>query len=168
MKKSRFFYFVVLVTCLLCSGCRRDESSYTSLDTIRSANDTTNLANKQDTTKAKADTVHSTLPPIAKAIEPNRLAAYLPKMTGWTTVGDIQKEIQIRDTFNRSRITQNYSNGAKTLKIQIDDFAYVPYLYAPWTMSEPKPHLSPDTAMPSHLKRKSRMARSPSFPERDM
>jgi hypothetical protein len=133
MKQYKIWTLVLLVTSVLCNGCRRDESSYTSLDTIRSANDTANLANKQDTTKAKADTIHPTLPPIAKAIEPNRLASFLPKMAGWNPVGELQKEIQVRDTFNRSRVSQSYEMGAKKVKVQIDDFAYVPYLYVPWT-----------------------------------
>jgi hypothetical protein len=89
--------------------------------------------NRPDTAKAKADTTHPTLPPIAKAIEPNRLAAFLPKMIGWNPVGELQKEIQVRDTFNRSRVSQSYEMGTKKVKVQIDDFAYVPYLYAPWT-----------------------------------
>jgi hypothetical protein len=89
--------------------------------------------NRADTAKAKADTTHSTLPPIAKAIEPNRLAGFLPKMVGWNPTGELQKEIQVRDTFNRSRVSQSYEMGTKKVKVQIDDFAYVPYLYAAWT-----------------------------------
>jgi hypothetical protein len=126
----KIFILLLWVTCVLCDGCRRDESPPISLDTIRPSNDT---INRHDTIKAKADTAHSTLPPIAKAIEPDRLASFLPKMTGWNPVGELQKEIQIRDTFNRSRVSQAYSMGTKTAKVQIDDFAYVPYLYTPWT-----------------------------------
>ena len=38
----------------------------------------------------------------------------------------------MHENFNRSRAALNYVNGSKKLKIQIDDFAYVPYLYDPW------------------------------------
>jgi hypothetical protein len=126
----RIFILILWATCVLCDGCRRDETPSTSLDTIRPSIDT---INRQDTSKAKADTTHSNLPPIAKVIEPDRLASFLPKMIGWNPVGELQKEIQIRDTFNRSRVSQTYSKGTKTLKVQIDDFAFVPYLYTPWT-----------------------------------
>jgi len=130
MKHYKIGPLVLLVTCVLCNGCKRDESPPISLDTIRPSADT---INRQDTTKAKADTTHPTLPPIAKAIEPDRLAGFLPKMAGWNPVGELQKEIQVRDTFNRSRVSQSYEMGAKKVTVQIDDFAYVPFLYAPWT-----------------------------------
>jgi hypothetical protein len=90
------------------------------------------MKQSQDNSKAKADTEASNLPPMAKAIEPNRLAAFLPKLPGWTTQGDTIKEMQVHENFNRSRIAQNFVNGGKKLKIQIDDYAYVPYLYDPW------------------------------------
>src|SRR2546421_10804637 len=106
-------------------GCRRNEPPPMSLDTIRAAGDTTSLRPQQDTSKAKADTTHSNLPPMAKAIEPDRLAAYLPKMLGWTSQGELQKELQIRENFNRSRVNQTYTNGSKKVKVQIDDFAYI-------------------------------------------
>ncbi len=98
------------------------DSLHTSADTIPKLT--------QDTSKAKADT--SNLPPMAKAIEPARLAKFLPALPGWTHQGDTVKEIQIRENFNRSRVAVTWVNGTKKLKIQIDDFAYVPYLYDPW------------------------------------
>jgi hypothetical protein len=101
-----------------------------SLDTIRSGSDTTFKA--KDTTQTKTDTTHSNLPPMAKAVDPSRLANFLPKLSDWKPEGELQTELQIRENFNRSRVAQTYVNGAKKLKVQIDDFAYVPYLYDPW------------------------------------
>jgi hypothetical protein len=87
-----------------------------------------------DTTKkaASTDSAKSDLPPMAHAIEPDQLAQYLPKLSGWTPSGELQKEIQIHDQFNKSRVEQDYTNGDKKVKIEINDYAYVPYLYEPW------------------------------------
>jgi hypothetical protein len=123
-------YFLALTLFLsVASGCRHNEQLPPALDTLRPSADTFPKPT-QDTVKAKADT--SNLPPMAKAIEPDRLAMFLPTLSGWTPQGDTLKEIQIRDNFNRSRVALNFVNGTKKLKIQIDDFAYVPYLYDPW------------------------------------
>ena len=107
-----------------------------SLDTIRASSDSFSLRTSIDTMHSRADTVTQTvaptLPPIARAIEPARLAAFLPPMPGWTPSGDLQKELQVRDTFNLSRAWQAYTMGTKTMTIQINDFAYVPSLYAPY------------------------------------
>ena len=132
MNRIRFlgiFLFITGISCVAWDGCRHNEQLPMSMDTLRPPPDT--LAKPTlDTTKAKADT--SNLPPIAKAIEPDRLALFLPTLSGWTHEGDTLKEIQIRENFNRSRVALNFVNGTKKLKIQIDDFAYVPYLYDPW------------------------------------
>ncbi|HZK76474.1 MAG TPA: hypothetical protein VFD13_06155 [Candidatus Kapabacteria bacterium] len=104
-----------------------------SLDTIRSSSDTFTMQSSSiDTTPAKPDTAKLSLPPIARAVVPDRLAAFLPPMLGWTPSGDLQKELQVRDTFNLSRAWQDYTMGSKTMTIQINDFAYVPSLYAPY------------------------------------
>ncbi len=125
----------VLAICLiliLCSGCRRNDQLPPSLDSLHPSVDSLMLKPTQDTSKTRADTTLSNLPPMAKAIEPDQLATFLPTLPGWTVQGEVQKEIQVRDNFNRSRVSENLTMGTKKLKIQIDDFAYVPYLYDPW------------------------------------
>ena len=126
-----FFVIVLSVGSVLWGGCRRSEIPPMSMDTIRPSSDTAGSkpAAKDST---KSDSTQSNLPPMAKAIEPDRLATFLPKMQGWTAQGEMQKEIQIRENFNRSRVAQTYTMGAKKVKVQIDDFAYVPYLYESW------------------------------------
>lgn len=101
-----------------------------SMDTLQPLGDSI-VQQKQDTSRI-SDTTAPPLPPMAKAVDPAQLQAFLPSLPGWTPQGEIQKEIQIRDNFNRSRVSETYVNGPKKLKIQIDDFAYVPALYAPW------------------------------------
>jgi hypothetical protein len=126
-------FLAISTISILSDGCRRNEQLPLLMDSLHSSTDTTTIMKQsQDTSKAKADTAHSNLPPMAKAIEPNRLATFLPKLPGWTPQGDTIKEIQVHENFNRSRVAQNFVNGSKKLKIQIDDFAYVPYLYDPW------------------------------------
>ncbi len=126
-------FLIVSTISILSDGCRRNESLPLLMDSLHSSTDSTTIIKQsQDTSKAKADTIASNLPPMAKAIEPDRLAAFLPNLPGWTPQGDTIKEIQVHENFNRSRAALNYVNGSKKLKIQIDDFAYVPYLYDPW------------------------------------
>jgi hypothetical protein len=69
---------------------------------------------------------------MAKAIDPNRLAQFLPKIAGWVPSGELQKEIQIRDNFNKSRAAQTYTQDQKKVTIEINDFAYISSLYDPW------------------------------------
>ncbi len=85
-----------------------------------------------DTSRAKADTARPALPPIARAVTPDRLAEFLPNMTGWATQGELQKELHIHDSINFSRAWQAYTSGTKTVTIQINDFAYVPSYYTPY------------------------------------
>jgi hypothetical protein len=126
---------LMLVAIGLFAGCNRERLPEMSPDTLKPAPgsyvpDTT----AADTAKkATPDSVVSDLPPMARAIEPDRLAKFLPQLSGWTISGEMQKEIQIHDKFNRSRVEQTYVNGDKKVKIEINDFAYVPYLYEPWT-----------------------------------
>jgi hypothetical protein len=125
---KRHLLFALLVFAF---GCRRTaELPPMSLDTLKAAGDTTFKA--KDSAQTKTDTAHPNLPPMAKAIDPARLANFLPKLPDWKPEGELQTELQIRENFNRSRVAQTYVNGAKKLKVQIDDFAYVPYLYDPW------------------------------------
>jgi hypothetical protein len=132
MKTTRIRSTAALFLLFTVFGCRRNpEPLPMSLDTIRASSDTTGLR-QADTSHAKSDTARSNLPPMAKAIDPTRLAQFLPKMPGWALSGEIEHEIQVHDNFNRSRVAQTYTNGPKKVKIEINDYAYVPYLYDAW------------------------------------
>ncbi|MDP4198761.1 MAG: hypothetical protein Q8922_02205 [Bacteroidota bacterium] len=125
------------INCVACialslAGCQRNpEPLPISFDTAKIGPDTTGLR-RTDSMKAASDTAKPALPPMAKAIEPGRLSQYLPKMNGWTLQGELEHELQIRDNFNRSRVAQTYALGAKKVRVEINDFAYIPYLYEPW------------------------------------
>jgi len=127
-------YFLTLCLFLsIGSGCRRNDQLPSSLDSMRPSADSAGMKpSAKDSVQPKADSVRSDLPPMAKAIEPDRLSTFLSPPVGWAAQGEVQKEIQVRENFNRSRVTENFVVGTKKLKIQIDDFAYVPYLYDPW------------------------------------
>ncbi len=132
MKTTHIRFITALLLAFGLFGCNRNpEPLPMSLDTIRASSDTTGMK-AADTSHTKADTTHSNLPPMAKAIDPTRLAQFLPKMPGWTLSGEMEHEIQVHDNFNRSRVAQTYANGAKKVKIEINDYAYVPYLYDAW------------------------------------
>ena len=133
MNRTIFSYasigFIIL---LIAGGCRREQQPLPlSMDTIRAGSDTSGLK-PADTSHARVDTSKSTLPPMAKAVDPMRLMTYLPKMVGWSLSGEMEHEYQVRDNFNRSKVAQSYTMGAKKLKVEINDFAYVPYLYDGW------------------------------------
>jgi hypothetical protein len=119
---------------LLVADCNSNPHPQMALDTIRTSSDSTETATDTIRTRdtAKIDTMHAGLPPMAKAIDPSRLAQFLPKMAGWTPSGELQKEIQIRDNFNKSRAAQTYTQDQKKVTIEINDFAYVPSFYEPW------------------------------------
>ncbi len=124
------FVFVALAF----SGCQRNpEPLPLNFDSLKPGVDSVSMRRAADSVmKAAADSVKSALPPMAKAVEPARLMTYLPKMAGWGLSGEIEHEFQIRDNFNRSRVAQTYTLGAKKVRVEINDFAYVPYLYEPW------------------------------------
>jgi hypothetical protein len=131
--RDKLFALALWVACVASDGCRRYQTLPMAQDTLQASSDSLGMKPPaKDSAQAKADTTQPSLPPMAKAIEPDRLQSFLPKMPGWTPQGEMQKEIQVRDNFNRSRVAQTFIMGTKKLKVQIDDFAYVPYLYDPW------------------------------------
>ena len=114
-------------------GCNRNASIPMSLDTLHPAPDTFGIHPPAvETTRIAGDTNVPALPPIVRAVDPARLAAFLPPMVGWTPLGELQKELSVRDSINLSRAWQIYTNGIDTVTIQINDLAYVPSLYAPY------------------------------------
>lgn len=131
-KWSSLVLFALLA--LSFAGCQRNpEPLPLSFDSLKPGIDSTAIRRSADSAiKAAADSAKSALPPMAKAVEPAKLAQYLPKMAGWGLSGEMEHEFQIRDNFNRSRVAQTYTSGAKKVRVEINDFAYVPYLYEPW------------------------------------
>lgn len=79
-----------------------------------------------DTAKHPSD-----LPPMATPITPDRLAQFLPKMDGYLR-GELVRETKIRKNFNSSMVEQPYTKGDKKFTVQINDYAYVPFLYQPF------------------------------------
>ncbi len=115
-------------------GCNRQGSVPMSLDTIRSSADSfgVNPPPLPPDTARTVDTGAQAMLPIARALDPAQLATFLPPMPGWTPDGQLQKELSVRDTTNLSRTWQLYTQDSKTVTVQINDFAYVPSLYAPY------------------------------------
>ena len=130
---KRVFWTAIATISIVWMSCRRSGTLPMSMDTLQPLNDSFSVVSKPDTSHTATDTAQPSLPPMAKAIDPAKLQTFLPNLPGWSPQGDIERELQVRDNFNRSRVTAHYASGPKTLKIQIDDFAYVPSLYAPWT-----------------------------------
>ena len=78
-----FFFLIVSTISVLWDGCRHNEIP-SLVDGLTSFLDGLHTISKQsqDTAKAKADTIASNLPPMAKAIEPDRLAS-IPSQPSW-------------------------------------------------------------------------------------
>jgi len=136
--KSSFICAGILI--VLLTSCRTDqkvEVKEDSTKTKESVSTSTKESAPHDTaqTSVKTDTAGakpaSDLPPMAKPIEPDRLANYLPKMDGWLH-GELEKEIKVRKNFNSSRVLQTYTKDGKKFIVEINDYAYVPFLYQPF------------------------------------
>jgi hypothetical protein len=73
----------------------------------------------------------SDLPPIATPLDPDRLAAFLPSLDGYTAE-DVQKETRIRSNMKVSKASRVYKSGDKKVTVTINDYAYVPSQYLPY------------------------------------
>ena len=73
----------------------------------------------------------NTLPPIATPIAPEKLAKFMPAMAGFTT-GELQQETKVRKNFNSSRAAQTFAKDGAKFTVEINDYAYVPFLYEPF------------------------------------
>ncbi len=128
-----FFSLVLMTLSVAWIGCNRTASIPMSLDTLHPSPDTFGMKPPAvETTKVTADTGQLALPRITRAVDPGQLAAFLPPMVGWTPQGELQKELSVRDSMNLSRVWQTYIMGADTAIVEINDYAYVPSLYAPY------------------------------------
>src|ERR1035437_2009958 len=89
------YLFALFLLLGIASGCRHNDQLPSSLDTLRPLIDTAGMKPPaKDTTQPKADSSQTALPPMTKAIVPDRLAAFLSAPTGWSPQGEIQKENQ--------------------------------------------------------------------------
>src|ERR1051325_1227246 len=128
----KYWFVVLTLVALSVSSCRRNpEPLPFSFDSLKPG-DSTGLKPADTTKIAKTDSAAAPTVPMAKAVDPNRLSQFLPKIPGWTLSGEMEHELQIRDNFNRSKVGQTYTQANKKLHVMINDFAYVPYLYEPW------------------------------------
>jgi hypothetical protein len=83
----------------------------------------------QDTT---AEVVVSDLPPVVSPLSPYLFHSYFPTLEGYNA-SEIDNETRIRPNLKISRASRIYKSGDKTIKITINDFAYIPTQYAPYT-----------------------------------
>ncbi len=131
MKIPRYIFFAFVLSVSVIS-CNRRATVPMSLDTLGPSAEPLTPKPPAAETISVATTLQPALPPIARAIVPERLAGFLPNMPGWATQGELQKELHIQDSINFSRVWQVYTMGTKTATVQINDFAYVPSYYAPY------------------------------------
>jgi hypothetical protein len=119
-----------------CSDRSKPEGNQV-LDTMRPAAATAaKMPSQVDSTLAhtKPDTAHapiSDLPPIATPITPDRLGNFLPKLEGYTP-GEMETETKIRKDFASSKVGRTFTKDPVKLLLEINDYAYVPFLYQPF------------------------------------
>ena len=130
---------LVLASGVIFSSCsdRSKPEGNQVLDTMRPASSTAaKMPSQVDSTLAhiKPDTAHAPateLPPIATPITPDRLGNFLPKLDGYT-LGEIETETKIRKDFASSKVGRTFTNDPVKLTLEINDYAYVPFLYQPF------------------------------------
>jgi hypothetical protein len=83
-----------------------------------------------DTVGTAPDTSRVATAPLTPVdpVEPDRLAAFLPSIDGYTAE-DIQKETRIRSNMKFAKASRVYKNGDKKVTVTINDYAYVPSNY---------------------------------------
>jgi hypothetical protein len=121
------------------AGCRNsgEKPATSEGDTLQPAPaKSANMPSQVDSTLAHTppDTAakpKSDLPPIAIPISPDRLAQFMPKMDGFAA-GELQQETKIRKDNNSSKAARMFTEDGKKITIEINDFAYVPFLYGPF------------------------------------
>jgi len=125
------------------AGCRMHEKvtmSDTSKDSLHPTGASPAHMPSQVDTAMKHATVDSNaiahppsdLPPIATPIASEKLAQFLPTMDGYIA-GELQHEMKIQKNFSSSVVSRTYTKGDIKTTIEIDDYAYVPTLYEPFT-----------------------------------
>jgi hypothetical protein len=134
LKRFCVFGFAVFALVSCRDGNRHvevsDSTSVTRTETPTGSNDKPIEVGtpNQDTASHVAT---SDFPPIATPLEPDRLAAYLPSLDGYTAE-EVQKETRIRSNMKVSKASRVYRNGDKKITVTINDYAYVPSQYLPY------------------------------------
>lgn len=142
MRKSIPFYFLTLcfVALSLLSSCRSgeqqvhetDSTTVTTTERERNDGNATTIPDQTPTLDTSAATpAVNNLPPVATPVEPDRLSAFLPELSGYTA-DDVQKETRIRSNMKVSKASRVYKNGDKKVTVTINDYAYVPSQYMPY------------------------------------
>ncbi len=127
--KFKLVLFVALATVIL-AACRNQAKFDAPPDTLKAPTIGAIDSIAKDTAKHTDTVAKSDLPPMAKVVEPEKLIPFLPTLDGWHA-GDIDRELKVRDNFNSSRVGCTYTKDAEKISIDINDFAYVPFLYDP-------------------------------------
>jgi len=136
MSKRLVFFFLLSFGVMSCrDGNRQVEQTDSTTVTTREVENDDPEMNRPDTTITIQDTASksstSDLPPIAAPLDPDRLAQYLPDISGYTAE-DVQKETRIRSNIKVSKAWRVYRNGDKKITVTVNDFAYVPSQYMPY------------------------------------
>ncbi len=136
-----FLISVLLPGSVLLSGCRERQQTVTttSNDSMHPADAKPAHMPSQVDTMLKHTTADTTaiahpvndLPPIASPIPPEKLATFLPPMDGYTA-SELQQESKVRKNFSSSKVERTFTKGPVKIVLEIDDFAYVPFLYSPF------------------------------------
>jgi hypothetical protein len=138
--KLKFFLLLLSATFTLAS-CRERQQTVTteSKDSLKPTEAKSAKMPSQVDTMLKHTTVDtsaiahppSDLPPIATPIAPEKLAQFLPAMEGYTA-SVLEQESKVRKNFSSSKVSRTFTKGAVKIVLEVDDFAYVPFLYQPF------------------------------------
>jgi hypothetical protein len=122
---------------LLLASCRNGNERFEQNDTTTVTHTqttehsgTTTIEEPSNTTDTSSHVVTAPLTPVSP-IEPDRLSAFLPEISGYTAE-EIQKETRIRSNMKVSKAWRVYRNGDKKITVTVNDFAYVPSQYTPF------------------------------------
>src|SRR5688572_24309349 len=118
-------YFTYCALALILLGLQGGCRNHTKQDIgYESSGDTTRLetnTDSQQTSEPKADTSRPPLLPIPDPIPTDRLAEFLPSMSGYQP-GELQQETKVRPNFKSSKVLQTYSLGDKKFAVEINDY----------------------------------------------
>ncbi len=141
MMKLRYSLVALLFLTLALTSCRDREKTVTteSKDSMHPADaEPAHMPSQVDTLlkHSSADTsaiAHpaNDLPPVATPIPPEKLAQFLPSMDGYSPA-ELQQETKVRKNFSSSKVARTYTKGDVKVTVEVDDFAYVPFLYQPF------------------------------------
>jgi hypothetical protein len=120
---------------LIGTGCRTERHTFDedTAGVTTSRTGTNDTMRPQPTTPVVHDSLPtqpaSDLPPVATPIPPEKLATFIPQLSGYQA-SEANKEIKVHKGENFSRASQSFTQGEKKFTIEINDYAYVPAHYA--------------------------------------